>query len=154
MPSLTTTFYAPSDPWSTNEDRNLNKYARAERILEWKSAASLGWASYCNGRGLSRGVGDALIRVDIPFRTKRRRDPHNYCGTVVKAIIDGYVLAGAWPDDTGEYVEHLAPTLSVRGDGVVGVQLFSRAELYLPCIHGSRGSCSEVGCEGAEEVVI
>ena len=45
----------------------------------------------------------------------------NYVGTVVKALIDGMVDAGCWPDDTAEFVEIRQPVLVVGGDGLVRV---------------------------------
>lgn len=53
-----------------------------------------------------------IVQVEIPFTRHRRRDPHNYCGTIVKAIIDGLIHAGAWPDDTPEYVGHREPVIT------------------------------------------
>lgn len=111
MSELITRFHfpAPDKVWSTNDDRNLHHYTRAERIKTWKGAARI---HYANARGKAgTAIPPALVRVHIPFKTDRRRDPHNYCGTVVKAIIDGLVLAGAWPDDTPEYVGHREPLL-------------------------------------------
>ncbi len=48
------------------------------------------------------------VRVHFPVRQNRRRDPHNAAPTV-KAIVDGLVDAGVWPDDTDEYVVVLDP---------------------------------------------
>jgi len=64
--------------------------------------------------------------VEIPFPQRRIRDPHNYCGTVVKAVIDGLVMGGAWPDDTPEYVGHLEPSLYVtpRVSSMVGADVW------------------------------
>jgi len=46
----------------------------------------------------------SFVRVTFGVRDPgRRRDPHNYMPTV-KAIIDGLVDAGVWPDDTPEDV--------------------------------------------------
>ena len=47
----------------------------------------------------------------------------NYVGTVVKAIVDGMVDAGCWPDDTAEWVEIRQPVLVVGGDGLVTVRI-------------------------------
>jgi len=123
-------FDPPGKPWSTNEDRTLNPYKRAERILDWKTAASLAWTSHCNRRRAGRGLGPSLIRIEIPFAVRRRRDPHNYCGTVGKAIIDGFVLAGAWPDDTPEFVEHLPPTLHVGVWPKESLSTFTKGEMF------------------------
>ncbi len=127
-------FEPPDKPWSTNQDRTLHHHARADIIAEWKGRASLAWFSYCNGKGLDPGMPPSLIRVHIPFRMDRVRDPHNYCGTVVKAIVDGLVHAGAWEDDTPEFVEHISPIL-YKGDMVI-VELYPKTDARLPCEHG------------------
>lgn len=108
---MTVTFPPPTKPWSTNQDRNLNPYQRAERIKAWKETT---WAQLL-GKHIQPPL---LVELTIPFTTSRRRDPHNYCGTVLKAVIDGIVLAGLAPDDTGEWVAHREPTL-VKGDTVI-----------------------------------
>lgn len=130
-------FEPPDKPWSTNQDRNLSPHKRADRIKTWKDRATYAWASYCNGMGLDRDYGPALIRVHIPFKMDRIRDPHNYCGTIVKAIVDGLVIAGAWEDDTPEFVEHISPIL-YKGDMVV-IELHPKADARLPCEHGEYG---------------
>jgi len=63
-----------------------------------------------------------LIKMGLPFAHRRRRDPHNYIGTVVKWTIDGLVQAGVWPDDTAEYVKVTDPVLLV-GSTLVAVRL-------------------------------
>ncbi len=127
--------YEPPDkPWSTNQDRNLAPYKRAEQIATWKERAILAWAQYCNSEGLDRGMPPSLVRIHIPFKMHRIRDPHNYCGTVVKAIVDGLVIAGAWEDDTPEFVEHISPII-YKGDMVV-IELYPKADARLPCEHG------------------
>lgn len=117
------TFAAPAKPWSTNEDRTMHFAKRAERIAEWKDAAMLHFISHCNKNKLTKAQRPSLVWITIPFKQKRRRDPHNYCGTVVKAIIDGLVRGGAWDDDTVEYVRHVEPTLTVDPKGLVIVRL-------------------------------
>jgi hypothetical protein len=146
-------FEVPDKVWSTNQDRNLNPYARAERILVWKTATQLAWASHCNRTGIARRLEPSLVRVSIPFRQRRRRDPHNYCGTVVKAILDGLVLAGAWADDTPEYVEHLAPSLPVGGTQLVTVSIWRKGPAHFACEHGHIFECTvDEGCEGGWQV--
>ena len=54
--------------------------------------------------------GPSIVAVRLPVRDSRRRDPHNYYPTV-KAIVDGLVDAGIWPDDTPEYVTTVEPVL-------------------------------------------
>lgn len=112
-------FPVPAKPWSTNQDRNLNPYERAGRIKQWKGATRLVYWQAHSLKGLEAYFGGpGLVRVHIPFSQKRKRDPHNYCGTVVKAVIDGLVMAGAWPDDTPEHVGHREPVL-YKGDKVI-----------------------------------
>ena len=117
-------------PWSTNKDRNLNPYQRAKLIKSWKSDTAAAWMTvsrddqdtYCEGRVYAPGdpnvVGGyalhfppTIIQVEIGFTTSRKRDPHNYCGTVLKAVIDALVNKGLWPDDTPEYIGHREPIL-------------------------------------------
>jgi hypothetical protein len=143
-------FPAPTPAWSTNEDRQLNRYARNDRVALWKSVTQLAWTSMCNREKRPRAVGyEGLVRIVIPFATRRRRDPHNYCGTILKSVIDGIVLAGGWPDDTHEYLEHLAPRLSVDTTGIVRVGIYPRRDAYLPCEHGHFRSCSKRDCGGS-----
>lgn len=110
-------FPAPTAPWSTNQDRNLNPYVRAERISEWKRSARLLFRQEVTRRRLALPLEPAIVQIRIPFKQVRRRDPHNYCGTVLKAIIDGLVKGGAWQDDTPEWVGHREPIL-YKGDMV------------------------------------
>lgn len=114
-------FTCNDKPWSTNEDRNLNPYARHERIQHWKQLAENAWNG---GTNRARNIGPSLVRIRIPVVDNRRRDPENYCGTVAKAIIDGLVAAKAWPDDTPEHVMHLEPVLEVRKDKVVSIEVW------------------------------
>ena len=115
-------FPPPAQPWSTNQDRNLHHLQRADRIKAWKGAARLLSGPLVNN------TGPGIVQVWIPFKDKRRRDPHNYCGTVVKAIIDGMVMAGVWPDDTPEYVGHREPVL-YKGKTVI-VEVTEKGETY------------------------
>lgn len=61
------------------------------------------------------------VEIFLPVATNRNRDPHNYVPTL-KAVIDGFVKAGLWPDDTPEYVHTLEPRL-VIGARLVEVRL-------------------------------
>lgn len=105
----------PAKVWSTNEDRNLNPYERAARIKAWKEATIVHYRK-AYGR---MDQAPSVVQVMLPVPDRRRRDPHNYCGTVLKAVIDGLVKAGAWPDDTPDYVGHREPVLVHKGRHVV-----------------------------------
>jgi hypothetical protein len=145
------TFSPPDKPWSTNEDRTLNKYTRADRIATWKGVTMVTYGSWCVREKHKRAREPSLVRVHIPFTLNRRRDPHNYCGTVVKAIIDGLVIAGAWKDDTPKYVEHLSPVL-YKGDEVK-VELFPMKPVRLPCEHGNYDWCNCFATGGGPTVI-
>jgi hypothetical protein len=83
----------------------------------------------CDILHIERKRDPSVVMVEIPFNMVRTRDPHNYCGTVVKAIIDGLVLAGAWPDDTPDQVGHMEPFLTLSSP-YVWVHIFD-AETYV-----------------------
>jgi hypothetical protein len=109
-------------PVSINEVAGGHWMKRHRLLTPWKSvamdAALLFAPLDCRNKLTT-------VRVSIPFKTNRRRDPHNYTGTVVKSIVDGFVLAGVWPDDTAEWVTVLDPELRIdkSEDAVVMVYL-------------------------------
>jgi hypothetical protein len=122
-------------PWSYNDDRKLNPYDKAAIKNEWKTAARYALHQHkvhnpelykvTNKKSRATGdhhkvntlVGKWIVTLEIVFPDKRRRDPHNYCSTVLKAVIDGLVVAGAWKDDTPDYVGHREPILVVDPSG-------------------------------------
>jgi len=108
---------APANPWSTNDERRMHHLVRAGYVSAWRDATKLIYRSACRKAKRDIPLEPGIVRITIPFGTKRRRDPHNYCGTVLKAVIDGLVEAGAWPDDSPEWVDHLQPVL-VKGKKV------------------------------------
>lgn len=114
-PLFSIEFHPPARVWSTNE--RVHHYERAELTRQWKGAARL-----LAGRYKNQPPG--IVQIWLPFKDSRRRDPHNYCGTVLKAIIDGLVQAGCWPDDTPDYVGHREPTI-YKGKTVV-VEVFPK----------------------------
>lgn len=95
------TFTAPTRPLSVNEGGHWA--AKRRRLEPWKDAA---WATARNALIQGRlGQGEPItVQVVLPFRSKGRRDAHNYTGTVVKAVVDGLVRAQVVPDDTPEWV--------------------------------------------------
>ena len=80
----------------------------------WRDRAQVAWIEAHPGKGpKGRAFGcRARIHVELPFKNNVRRDPINFAKTV-KHIVDGFVLAGAWHDDTLEYVEQTIPVLTV-----------------------------------------
>lgn len=114
MTEFTIQLEAKPRPWSTNQDRKINPYLRSEIKNVWKDAARLAYRKYRMQYGITGYLpGKAIITVTIPFTKKATRDPHNYCGTVLKAIVDGLVAAKLAPDDSPEYVGHREPILVV-----------------------------------------
>lgn len=111
-------FPPPAAPWSTNQDRSLHHMTRHDLVSLWKAGTRFAYVSMVNATGADRAQPPSVIQVNIPFKDNRKRDPHNYCGTVLKAIVDGLVEAGAWPDDTPEYVGHREPVLH-KGSAVI-----------------------------------
>lgn len=111
-------FYPPCAAWSVNQKRHWAADRRDREL--WFYSASI-YARQANFRGQPFPLSPSTVAVTIPFDSNRRRDPHNYTGTVVKAIIDGLVRAGCWPDDTAEFVTVIDPKLVVGGPVVVEV---------------------------------
>jgi len=117
------TFPAPNRPLSINQTNRMH-WAERRRVLKpWKDIAALTWKQ--QGRAVAAELDGqkVLVVVSLPFATKARRDPHNYIGTVVKAIIDGLVAAGMKPDDTPEYIRVAEPALVVSKDAQVRIRL-------------------------------
>lgn len=75
----------------------------------WRTAAC---ASACQQLGrtpAARRRGRTIVKVSFPTtQPNTRRDPHNWSPTV-KAIVDGFVDAGVWPDDTSDQVVVIDP---------------------------------------------
>lgn len=109
MREVVLTFAAPAEPLSMN-DKDNRQTGRAKQ--EWRNTAHLRWIAEHPGVGPSGRAfpTPAVVHVTLPFTTQRRRDPLNWARTV-KAIVDGLVRAGAFPDDSPEFVEQQIPTL-------------------------------------------
>lgn len=108
------TFQEPTHPLSVNASGSWQK--RRRLLTPWKDAA---WAAAHAKRVQATGAFQAepiTVQVVIPFRRNARRDPHNYTGTVVKAVVDGIVRARIVPDDTAQWVTVLDPEFSIQPD--------------------------------------
>lgn len=120
MTTVDLQFRAPTEPLSVNAADGHHWAVRRRRLKPWQDAA---WAVAHNYRvAASRtpraplgfaGPKPITVQVVLPFRRARRRDAHNYTGTVVKAVVDGIVRAGLVPDDTPDWVTVLDPILCV-----------------------------------------
>jgi crossover junction endodeoxyribonuclease RusA len=119
MTAATITFPRPAPLWSINKP--LHHMARARLTKAWRNGTVLHTWSWRNSHRTewNRLKGrPCTVHVTLGFDTDRRRDPHNYTGTVVKAVIDGLVDAGLWPDDTPEWVTVTEPALEVPSSQV------------------------------------
>jgi len=109
------TFPPPAKPLSMNDG---DTWTTRRQAREWRNTAHWYWCHAHPGVGPSgRSYPPAEIHTVIPFDTTRRRDPINFARTV-KHIVDGLVTAGAWPDDTPNWVVQHIPTLT-RSDLVI-----------------------------------
>lgn len=103
-------FVQPAKPITMNQRAHWSVKARTSRA--WRNAAHIAAVGASHGRGpkaRAAGPRDVIVRFDVPG--VRRRDPHNWHPTV-KAIVDGLVDAGLWPDDTPDHVRVLEPVLT------------------------------------------
>lgn len=121
-------FRPPGLAVSENAVRGRHWAAIRDRLEPWRTAAEVA-ARAAKAEG-AVPVGIPLrVRVTIPVAPMaRRRDPHNYVGTVVKSVVDGMVAAGIWPDDNERWVEVLEPRLD-PGGAVVRVVLLPRGSV-------------------------
>jgi len=103
---------APAPPLSLNRERTMHWAARNRRLDPWRDLAT--WLARCSNTAEVVAGRPATITVVLPVKGHYRRDPHNYVPTV-KAIIDGLIVGGVWPDDTATYVTVNEPVLAVNG---------------------------------------
>jgi hypothetical protein len=115
------TFPVPHEPRSVNRlpSSRGGQIGLARERKAWRDTTT----AYAEDRGdLVCGLGPSTVRVTIPFKDQRTRDPHNYTGTVVKWIVDGLVRAGVWPDDNPAHVTVLDPLLVVGNEVSVTIE--------------------------------
>lgn len=106
----TSTWRCPGEPWSQNEERRWVWQQTRRRSSVWHNFGVVVARSGPWPRPLPR----TMVTVTLIFRQHRRRDPMNYVSTVGKALIDGMVRGGLWPDDTPEWV--LGPMFRIEVD--------------------------------------
>lgn len=122
-PQIMLAFPVPERPISMNEGDSWDVRRRAGL---WRDRAHWAWCEVHPGEGPSgRRFPPADVFVTIPFRASRTRDPINYAKTV-KHIVDGFVQAGAWPDDNPDWVTQHVPTLVVERFQFVHVRVAER----------------------------
>lgn len=106
---ITILFPAPAKLLSANDRDHWRK--RAELVRYWRQRTHLA----------ARHLGPqppSVVHLTLPVRDRRRRDPMNYYPTL-KAVVDGLVDAGCWPDDTPDYVRTVEPVLDPDADVVM-----------------------------------
>lgn len=118
-------------PMSVNEAARVHGTVASRRHRPWKVNAITAGRSHA-GR-LPLPLGPSLVRVTLPMPDDRRRDPHNYTGTVVKAIIDGLVHAGWWEDDTADHVV-LIDSLLVKVPGLATLPVQARCSALVDVV--------------------
>jgi Holliday junction resolvase RusA-like endonuclease len=118
----------PCDPWGANQAPSsvAGRIKHHKRKVAVRDVVTMCARSYCSKyrhrhhRDI-RPLPRSSVHVTIPFSTNRRRDPHNYTSTVVKAVVDGLRAAGVFVDDTAEHVVVIDPTLVVGGDLIITI---------------------------------
>lgn len=112
---LVLTFPQPDAPPTINYLNSMQHWAQRDRALKpWREWTALSWWKVKRTRAAQVLVGvPCLIEVTFSFATKRKRDPHNYVGSVVKAMIDQLVHEGVWPDDDPRWVSVVEPVLQI-----------------------------------------
>lgn len=117
MTSVDLTFTAPTTPLSINKAKGRHWAANDRLLKPWKDVAWALGRNYTRAQRLAQAVPIPItVQVVLPFRTANRRDPHNYTGTVVKAVVDGLKEAGLVPDDTDAWVTVLDPEFVIVKD--------------------------------------
>lgn len=116
---LILSFPAPTTPLSINKAKGRHWAANRKLCQPWwemtVAAARQGLVREWHRN--QSGLRPISVQVELPFRTAAaRRDPHNYTGTNVKAVVDGLVRGGLVPDDGPEWVTVVDPALVIQRD--------------------------------------
>lgn len=115
--AIVLTFEQPADQLNMNKVEHWRR--KAAKVKAWRERA--GWAAP-PARLSSSPLPRSIVQLDLPVRTlNQRRDPSNWAPTT-KAVVDGLVDAGLWPDDTGDYVVTAEPIFHA-GDTTVTVTI-------------------------------
>lgn len=108
---------APTPPLSMNDAKGMHWRQIRDRCDPWRDAVA--WTAKSRRTWAHAFIAEhglpLVVRLTIPFAVDRRRDAHNYTGTVCKAVIDGLVIARWVPDDTAAWIEVHDPLLTVLG---------------------------------------
>ena len=104
-------FHPPATAITLNQRHHWATHARL--VKEWRTAGML----YARKARIGPQP-PSRIAVTLPVTGRRRRDPHNWTPTV-KAIVDGLVDAGVWPDDNSAWIVTSEPVLDPAATEVV-----------------------------------
>jgi crossover junction endodeoxyribonuclease RusA len=128
------TFFQPAQRISMNDRMHWGRKSKLTTL--WRHAAGnalihsgvpFGYSPERDGIQVAEHLPPCYVRVTFPVPDNRRRDADNPAPTV-KAIVDGLVDAGLWPDDTPEWVETLGSRFE-KGATEVVVELIPRQEI-------------------------
>jgi hypothetical protein len=111
MGSIVYSARCPAKPLNMNDGRGTPWERRdwKDRCAAWKQLA---WA-LGNSRRKPSISGVATFALEFGTnRPNQRRDPHNWAPTA-KYLIDGFTLAGLWPDDNSKHVRTDEPAFVV-----------------------------------------
>lgn len=111
-------FLAPDVLLNMNDRTHWRK--KAVQVKNWRTAAFVA----ANNAGLG-SLPPCFVRLTLPVRDSRRRDPMNWAPTV-KACVDGIVDAGLFPDDDSSWVTVIEPVMEKRTVRYVTVELTPR----------------------------
>lgn len=105
---MTVRFGKPAGrPLTMNSRPHWSVRARVTKL--WRGTAHAHALAQLGRAPSERRREPCFVRVSFPVPDpNRRRDPHNLAPTV-KAIVDGLVDAGVWPDDNEQWVTILDP---------------------------------------------
>ena len=117
--SLTAAANIPDSIWLSANDRH-NRFAVADRVKRLREMGS--WVALAHKLPRSRGRGRWHLSAHIQYPTRGKADPTN-ANPTVKALLDGFVDYGVFPDDNYKYVVgpdfRRAPGVCARGTHVV-----------------------------------
>jgi crossover junction endodeoxyribonuclease RusA len=116
---ISVTFPDPCKRLSMND--RMHWARRAGITSKWRQAAHM----YARQQGRTGELGPSNVKVtfEVPD-AGRRRDPSNAMPTV-KALVDGLVDAGMWPDDNSDWVTIIEPAF-VKGAGRTRIDIWPR----------------------------
>lgn len=124
----------PAERMTLNKRRPRSTRFKLTRA--WRHAAHVAACQQLGPGPAARAREACFVRVTFPVRDPgKRRDPHNWAPTE-KALVDGLVDAGVWPDDDERHVLVLPcrfykPSSSLALAPVL-IHLSPRAEGALP----------------------